>query len=808
MMKKRNRKKLHLDNRGGAMVMVLVIIAFITILAGVLMFAAYAGYSMRIVDRQGKDNFYTAETVLDEINVGLQGELSAALNKAYKRVMENYAVYETESARAIHFYSEYFEALQEALENPSAAGEYNIDKLRGYLSPELLGDGNGERPADGASFREGAIVESNVDTGKYRIKITTSTINGTPDVPTGFALEDLKISYVNRSGFVSIISTDIRLGIPAMDFGNASAYPDLGGYCLIADNKLIFENSMGGTVTIKGDAYAGNAQENEIAGATGEDRGKNTAIYVNSIGDVRFTTPVFAQAGSLSKLVSGGDVDVARGKLSTVDVELWGRNILLNASTIELKGNTNMSDDLVLNGNGSRVVLAGEYNGFGTLDLNEINAPGSTSEFDFNDAENANGSSAIMVNGRDSRLDLSNLERLILGGHTYIKTALTDTDEKNVMMGESIAVKSNQLIYLVPPEALGCWIAEDGTIEESAFGCNPLKLEQYEEIINNPSKYLLLDGNKQIAALDYKTLDNYINQENVAGKAEPAYVPEVVFKQTNAGTLVYCYLRFKDEEAANRYFRDYYNVNADLVNSFMRLYAKEIRMADPDAMLYLNMAGNALSYTGTEQARVVRANDSYAYRNQRQGTSVIKQDTYEALKAKMITNKAQLSAAELEQTVFPNIINETRLSDTISKLGNGSRTVKISTDDGTKTVILTEDDYVIDSSTDSAVHMVISLGNITVGRSFEGLVMAKGDIKVTGAVDIVPLGTTSGTAVEELTEMLNAHKTSTVNGNEYYVLDVFRDGVNTLYGMGSTEGPGSERVFMADLITYERWTKK
>ena len=54
-----------------------------------------------------------------------------------------------------------------------------------------------------------------------------------------------------------------------------------------------------------------------------------------------------------------------------------------------------------------------------------------------------------MVNGRDSRLDLSNLERLILGGHTYIKTALTDTDEKNVMMGESIAVKSNQLIYLL-----------------------------------------------------------------------------------------------------------------------------------------------------------------------------------------------------------------------------------------------------------------------------------------------------------------------------------------------------------------------
>ena len=84
-----NRKKLHKDDRGSAMAMVIVIITFIAILAAILMFISYVGYQMRMLDRAGKDNFYTAETVLDEINVGLQNEVSDAVAKAYENVMTN-----------------------------------------------------------------------------------------------------------------------------------------------------------------------------------------------------------------------------------------------------------------------------------------------------------------------------------------------------------------------------------------------------------------------------------------------------------------------------------------------------------------------------------------------------------------------------------------------------------------------------------------------------------------------------------------------------------------------------------------------
>ena len=71
-------------------------------------------------------------------------------------------------------------------------------------------------------------------------------------------LKDLKVSYVNESGYISIISTDIRISIPSFNFSQASALPDLEQCCLLADDTLFMGNtSAGGSIVVKGDAYAG-----------------------------------------------------------------------------------------------------------------------------------------------------------------------------------------------------------------------------------------------------------------------------------------------------------------------------------------------------------------------------------------------------------------------------------------------------------------------------------------------------------------------------------------------------------------------
>lgn len=799
------RRKFHKDERGSAMVMVIVIIAFISILAAVLMFAAYAGYQMRLMDRAGKDNFYTAETVLDEINVGLQSEISDAVAEAYEDVMYNYALYDTAQKRSNRFYELYTEKLKSALrDNPVSGGEvpagrYSVEKLRSYLSPDSIGDGgDGSRDQFGTF---GAIVESNLDPDSYML----APISG-----EGILLKDLKITYVDERGYVSIISTDIRIILPDISFTQASDLPDVNEYCLIADETLAMGNgASGGGVTIKGNAYAG-----RMAIGRNEDPSIPTIL---SGSRVTFENRSGMAADNRSLVIARENITVNESAFRTKGVQLWGGNLILSSSDAELDGSTNLRNDLVLEGVGSKAVLSGEYSGFGML--NTILAPSTPGDGEDSVDTLPVLNSAIVVNGIDSALDLSGLEYMTIAGHAYVKTAvnaniadgttsLSTENKKNVMMGESVAVKSNQLIYLAPEEALGCAISDSGVIEESVFGCNPLTLEQYEEIVNNPDKYVLLDGNRQIAALGYKSLDSYISQETLVG-GTAAYVPEVIFRQTNAGPLVYCYLKFTNEEKANQYFRDYYHVNTEKVNQYMQLYAKEIKMPDPYSMLYLNLAGNMLVYdeNQAEPATALAATDNYESRKQSQKISVSKSIIYKALSAKIVTNVAQLTALELGRTAFQNIIDENKVNDVLNECY--ANTLQISSNEenpaapNAKTTIITRGDYIINSSTPSYVHIVISLGNVEVRRDFEGLIIAGGNIAVVsggGNLELMPL------SLEDFSEMMNS--SIHIDEEEYRVRDMFRDGIGYAIAGGGLSDTQTEKVMLSDLIIYERWSKR
>lgn len=797
----RERGKLHKDNRGGAMVMVIVIITFIAILAGVLMFVSYVGYQMRLMDRMGKDNFYTVETVLDEINVGLQSEISDAIAEAYEDIMNNYAIYGTAQERSNRFYEIYAKKLEEALrkdsdDNESPLGTYNVVKLREYLSADVIGNGtDGSRENFGTY---GAIVESNLDPESYMLV----SVSG-----EGLLLKDLKVTYVDERGYVSIISTDIRIILPDISFTQASDLPDINEYSLIADETLAMGNGVaGGGVTIKGNAYAGRMTIG---------RHMNSSLPTILTGSqVTFENVNGTASDNRSIVISRENINVNESNFYTKGVQLWGSNLVLSSSEMKLDGSTNLKKDLILEGNGSKAVLTGEYNGFGMSGtMSSSPSEDGSSVEDTMPALN----SAILVNGRDCSLDLTGLETMSIAGHAYVKTAVNSNipdgttsvateNKKNVMMGESVAVKSNQLIYLAPAEAVGCRILNNGDIEESFYGCNPLTLEQYEEIVNNPDKYVLLDGTRQVASLGYKSLDNYISQETLAD-GTAAYVPEIIFRQTNAGPLIYCYLKFTDEEKANQYFRDYYNVNTEKINQYMQLYAKEIKMPDPYSMLYLNLAGNMLVADGTTglAASVLSATDSHADRKQSQNMSVSKNIVYSALSAKIVTNVSQLTVSELQKTAFHNIIDEIMLNKILDDAFSNTVSISSSEDPtaaNAKTAIITRNDYTIDSSTPSNVHMVISLGNVEVKKDFEGLVIADGNISVVsggGSLEVAPL------SLEVFSEIMNA--SIQIGEEEYHVLDVFRGGSGYSIDVSGLNTQ-SDKVMLSDLIIYERWTKR
>lgn len=823
------KRQLHRDNKGSALAMVIVIIAFIAILAAVLMFLAYAGFRMRIIDKQGKDNFYTAETVLDEINVGLQKEISAALTEAYEDIMINYSLEDSANQRNKRFRDTYFKALKERLQKDSFnENVYNITLLRSYLSDEIKGDiangADGSRESfgdDGAAY--GAIVESDVGADDDDPLSFVMEANN-----TRLLLKDLRVSYVNENGYISIISTDIRIDLPSFNFAQAAALPNLDTCSFIADDTLFAGNETGGgSITIKGDVYAGQmvigVPDGTISSAlddgnpvTGDTVSPDETLLSTSI---TFENLVSVDAADTSVLISRNGIDVGESSTFTTDgTEFWARNLTITSANAQLKGNINLKDDLTLAGRNSKAVLAGEYTGFGYIGATSGGEDGSTEDGDDEDggtggsvSSNPDASSAIIINGKDSTLDLSGLQRMTISGRAYVATAYnakTNPDatveemsnRANVMMGESVAVKSNQLIYLVPSEALGCRILKDGTIGDSEYNSNPFTLEQYEDIIKHPDKYVLLDGNKQLAALGYMSLSNYIDQENVAGGGS-AYVPEIIFSQTTAGPLVYCYLRFPDEDAANRYFKDYYNLNSEYVDRYLKLYAKEIKMSDD--LLYLNIAGSMLAYEGEETWSVVSATDSTGNRNQARRISLIKDDVFNSLSAKLVDTSNQLTDTELGRTAFPNIIDELEVENVMDAL-HASQEVKIDTLDGTSSMVLTKrDNYVVEGAQDN-VKVIISLGNVTVKRDFKGLIIAKGNITIAAdrAITLEPL------EVDTFSNILRTKIDELSDPNEYYLMNVFVDGLSYAYSGNVAYDEGTSRVSLVDLISYERWIKK
>ena len=753
-------RKMWQDNHGSGLLMVLIMVGFLSILAAVLMFVAYGGYQMRINDRQNKDNFYTVETVLDEINVGLQTEVSKALTKAYKDVMLNYSLYETPAKRSEQLYNIYYAELQKSLQlDDTHTTVYDIEKLRGYLSAEVLGDGTPAAAADGS--REnfgtyGAIVESTLAPNDvYTLSLKSD----------GIVLKDLKVTYVNPSGYVAIITTDIKIALPRVNFAQSSAFPDLNKYCLIADEGLRAGNTfVDGSITIGGGAYARFMQfgvQPEETGITNFLAG-SSITFDPSLG----STGAHGEEIQNNLLVSKEDIrlDGEGTSLSTVSMDLWAQNILLNSSSVSLDGNTYVRNDLRIDGIGCEVSLSGTYSGFGV----------STEEPD--------NSSAIVVNGRQSSLDLSNLKGLNISGHTYIATTgetnvdgVKDEDDadKDILMGESIAVKSSQLIYLVPPEALGCKILSNGTVGESMYRSNPMKLSQYQEIKNHPEKYVLLDAERQILALNNKSLKTYMNQQTLSGGGSE-YRPMVLVKQTNTEeALVYCFMQFKNEQAANQYFRDYYGVNAETVDKYTKIYADAIKMPeDTDNLLYLHLAGNVLTYEETGDADIIKATDGIHKKKQSEEISGIRNETYQALTTKMVTNLSQLTMTEQSRTVFHNIIDKDAMEEVIQKLRPIPTDNKLilATEDDAKAVVLCleTEEYVIDTSTPANVKMVISLGNVRVKKDFEGLILAAGEIIVDDEKDFDHKVVLKPLSVQDFSELLMIKRTKGID--DYYAL--------------------------------------
>lgn len=577
------------SNQGFSLFTVIVALAFIGILAMLAIYLSMANLRMKVTDMKHKDNFYTAEQALEEIRVGLQEDVGNSIAQAYTYVLENYSRISSQEAsmdelRQSVFREHYVKELTGFLKEQNDTTKYDLEHLISYIdqgkdllsgNPECLivVNPSGKAPEMQADFERGVL------------------------------LKNLKVIYVDAKGIASIIETDIRLGIPGVQFPTPSTLPDLMNMIVVANGGILCKGGTNATANtdnpteIHGSVYAGLLNSNETEASSSLPGKAPVSIKVEGNAHVK--------VGTGERLVCQGDIQVGEQAGFSTDstVALWANGISLASAAVQLEGKTYLADDLTVEkGTNSLVTLSGEYYGYGTPE--SANLSQNRNLFNKWNLSDTDKSSAITINGKNTTMDLSGLQKIMLSGKNYIGTSsLTGTkpgtskdsiDNKDVMMGESLTVKGTQFAYLAPSSLL-----YDGKQN------NPMTYDEYLEISKTTDV---------ISEETFQKPQEMWNGKSMAQLGLNKTTPvKSVFYNDNAGKgSVYFYLNFDPEDSsdaaqmaeASKYAASYmqeYFQNETMkkrMDAYLDFYLKGggITLNDPNTYLRYITNGNMLSY--------------------------------------------------------------------------------------------------------------------------------------------------------------------------------------------------------------------
>ena len=736
------------DNRGSSILMVILVAAGIGVMAAIALWVSLRNVQMKTTDAEIKESFYSAEGVLEQVKAGVKEKAEAAYKEAVTKDLENFAKYGNSSQtpagvvsssaaserarRAEDFKRNFKDTFKRSIDR-GTAGEYNIKSISNLVDQSLL----------------------NSPTYPYAV---VSAMNGgfsrdegiVKDEDDKLVLKGIKVRYVSEDEQVSEIVTDITVAVPKPDVVSGTSDLDLFEYAIIGDKGV---EVIAGNVDIKGSVYAG---------------------FSDALDKQAFVTKANTNVGLYDKtLIANGTVNVANNASlkASPNQKIWAGGILLDGGRAELTGASYVADDLTLSGERSSAKISGTYKGYG------------------DDKNVASSSSAIIINGKDSSIDMSGAKEVALAGYSYIATGnerLWDNsigearNNKDIKMGESIAVKGNQIAYLMPGE----WIGTDSN-KESKFGHNPLSYDEYNKLLNEKDSsgknYVLVDT-KARAYKTGKTFEDYgVTKSDLDANYTKIFVQPITGISSDG--LVYFYVNLPQDKAA-RYFNDFYAADknrAEELKKHTDFYTGTIKSA---AEANIKTVGN---YTLYDNDLVVLPGKTSTIDNT---GKFIK--TFRALCTNLTT---KVKAGQRENEVFKNIINEAVLNGYLA--GVVQKEVSVN---GVKAVITSG--YYEYNGSSGDVRLIVALGDVRVSKTFTGTIIARGKVTVNSAGEIK--SDDSGIIKNLISEPLTA-------GGSDYFYKVFRDG-EAFAASGSTVS-GNDlfadgSVDLSKLVSYSNWKKK
>lgn len=825
------RKRAKQQNRGFSLFTVIIAVSLVGILGLLILYIALSNFQMKITDLKGKDSFYTAERALEEIRAGLQEDVGEAMSKAYTQVLENYNKDSSskdasmDQLRKKEFEKNYISEVVSKLRSTGDKDIYDLAHLQGFV--DLYKEINDN---------EESLIITNPSGKKAELKAIQTTGKNSGD--SGVLLKNLKVIYVDSNGRAAVICTDIFLKVPEVQFPTPSTLPDLMNMIVVADKGIICEGTDTTPSTIQGSIYAGLLP-----------------------GDVTTVSDTSIQVGSNASLsIDSGDKIVCEGEInvnanstfsSGNGVNLWARG--LNADSVKnvsLLGTTYFADDLTISGKNNDVKIAGTYYGYGSVDSALDESCRMQEQYKNAQMNGADLSSAIVINGKNTTLDLSEAQKVMLAGRNYIassKVSRNRSNKNDIITGESITVKGTQLAYLVPSEIIG-----DGTKG------NPMTYNDYFTLFS-------IDGSETININTSKPVDAWGGRSLSEIGVDAQNPVQTVFYNDNStgkGGHVYFYLNFTDDQKAADFMQMYYQNNPNIKTNMDRYLSfyfggenSGINIKDGQAYLRYITNGNALSYDGNKKEGNLQESTESATGEGLIDEQIGYQNSWYALNRKMISSVDLLNTAVKEddngtthdetdstRSVYDNLVNEKKMVEFIKgKMNSGDKnasewryTFTASEEDGGLQAIMyhngSKDSTYIETAADGAIitteiipgtdtpltisedmaqnlRLVVCTGDVVIeeGVEFKGIIMAKGTItlKAGAKLESSPID-----AARVFQAQMDSQEEDSVKPQDF-----FWDGDQYVLGNSTSSNNGnnvngSSVYSIADCVSYQNWKKQ
>lgn len=182
-----------------AIVTVIVVIAFVSILATTILYVSGMNFYMKMTDLKTKVSFYEAETALEEIKAVLEAEVSRASAEAYTETMINYASSEG-GVRAYQYQNRFLEILRSEFEaktkdpgNPGVTLYTYSQVLQNIVNTNYVGEG---------------LLPPTITCAETGIEIRENYA----------VLSGVELSYTDAEGYVTQISTDYVINVPQIEW--------------------------------------------------------------------------------------------------------------------------------------------------------------------------------------------------------------------------------------------------------------------------------------------------------------------------------------------------------------------------------------------------------------------------------------------------------------------------------------------------------------------------------------------------------------------------------------------------------------